>query len=265
MSSDAKTKDPQFFTLEKNLPELKKMYDSYRTTREYELAFSKKVPLVSICVSTYNRCDLLIDRCLKSLMNQSYTNLEIIIVGDHCTDETEYRLSKITDSRIRFRNLPQRGPYPKPGRPRWLVAGTIPTNFALEISSGDFIAHLDDDDQATPDRIEKLLEAAITRKADFLSHSFLAQYPDGTWDVLGTPQIQLGQITTGSIFYHNFFKNIPWDLYAFRMDEPGDWNRIRKILYLKPNTHFINNVLTIHFSESQSVFLKQYSETFLPS
>src|SRR5205807_3935973 len=100
------------------------LYHKARVTADYKSAFSGREPLVSICVATMNRSDLLIERCLTSLVNQSYRNIQIIVVGDHCTDDTGSRIAQLRDDRISFHNLPSRGPYPPPGIDRWRVAGT---------------------------------------------------------------------------------------------------------------------------------------------
>src|SRR5262249_1151961 len=44
-------------------------------------------PLVSVCVATYNRAGLLTERCLPSVLGQTYRRFELIVVGDGCTDE----------------------------------------------------------------------------------------------------------------------------------------------------------------------------------
>ena len=56
------------------------LYDSFQNARrseEYQRIFKQDEPLVSICVATYNRCELLVDRCVNSILNQDYHNLEI--------------------------------------------------------------------------------------------------------------------------------------------------------------------------------------------
>src|SRR5215469_9757487 len=67
-------------------------FHAIRASPEYQAAFTEPNPLVSICVTTANRPDLLINRSLRSLQEQTYRNLQIIVVGDHCIDDTERRV-----------------------------------------------------------------------------------------------------------------------------------------------------------------------------
>src|SRR5205085_1189814 len=148
--------------------------------------------------------------------------------------DTMQRLAALGDSRIQFVNLPERGPYPRPGTDRWCVAGTNAGNLALSLCEGQFITHLDDDDRMVPHRIETLVAAARRDRADFLWHSFWYEHRGGTWTRVGKEPLEHGQVTSGSIFYHRYFARLPWDVHAYRMEEPGDWNRIRKIRLLRP-------------------------------
>ena len=239
-------------------------YHILRSEKEYLAAFEKPEPLVSVCVATTNRVDILLRRAIFSLQNQTYKNLQIVVVGDACTDDTAQRLSALGDARITFVNLPERGPYPRPGVDRWRVAGSNAVNHALSLCNGDFVTHLDDDDMATTDRISSLVAAAKGARADFLWHPFWSENDKGTWDLLGDGRFELGNMTTGSIFYHNYFKRFLWDVYAYRLNEPGDWNRLRKIKLLRPRLHFVPVPLMYHFKEnSQRAFVARTGERFL--
>jgi hypothetical protein len=240
-------------------------FHAARTSADYMRAFTDTAPLVSVCICTMNRAELLTERCLRSLREQTYRNLQIVVVGDHCTDDTQSRIAGLRDDRIAFVNLPRRGPYPPPGRDRWCVAGTNAVNEALVRCEGAFVMHLDDDDRAVPERVETLLRAAQEHRADLCWHPFWSEQPDGTWTLLGNGAFELGQITTGSIFYHRALTRIPWDVHAYRLGEPGDWNRLRKIRVLRPQLHFVNTPLLYHHREqNQSPFEAQDGETFLP-
>jgi len=145
-----------------------------------------------------------------------------------------------------------------------MVAGTNAINAAMSMCEGQFVTHLDDDDAATVDRIETLVNAAQQHKADFCWHPFWCENRDGSWYRLGDGRFELGQITTGSIFYHHYFTKFPWDVFAYRTREPGDWNRLRKIRALRPNLHFVDRPLMFHYSEgSQQPFAPRDGEMFV--
>ena len=126
-------------------------------------------------------------------------------------------------------------------------------NCALALSEGLFVTHLDDDDEAMPDRIEVLVATAQEHRADFLWHRFLLEGEDGSWSEYGDSKLQLGGVTTGSIFYHRYLASIPWDVHAYRLGEPGDWNRICKIKVLRPRIHFVKRPLMRHFRQQTQI------------
>jgi len=139
-------------------------------------AKSEKDPLVSVCVPTYNRGKLLIERAVTSVLSQTYTNFELIVVGDHCTDNTVELISKIKDPRLRFYNLPNRKRnYPETVENHWLVGGAVPANKAMELARGQWIARVDDDDTWSPDHIEVLLRCAQENQFEFVSGLYVEE------------------------------------------------------------------------------------------
>ena len=220
-----------------------------RETPEYRAVFDKPEPLVSICIATYNRAALLRERALRSCLNQTYRNIEIIVVGDACTDETEKMMAEVTDPRVRFVNLKQRGKYPDDPNLRWMVAGTAPVNHALSMTRGDFITHLDDDDEHAPERVELLLRALVEQRGDLIFHPFRFETPDGTWQVNQAKSFRYVSATTSSIFYHQYFRSQTWDPHAYRYREPGDWNRLRKIRFMGARIMRDPRILLTHYRE----------------
>jgi len=119
-------------------------------------------PLVSILVPTHNR-KWLLPRTLQSLINQSYKNIEIVLVND-AGEDVEEVVVKLNDSRIKyFQNEKNLG-----------LAGT--RNIALKNSHGDYICLLDDDDIYLQYAIEfrmhmmKKLGAEIVYTRSLLDH-----------------------------------------------------------------------------------------------
>lgn len=133
-------------------------------------------PLVSVCVPTYNRGELLIQRAVSSVLSQTYSNIELIVVGDHCTDNTAELISRIKDPRLRFYNLPYRKRnYPQTVENHWFVGGAVPANKAMELARGQWIARVDDDDTWTPDHIEVLLRFAQENQHEFVSALYVEE------------------------------------------------------------------------------------------
>lgn len=100
--------------------------------------------LISVVVPTYNRSEL-IKRTIDSVLAQTYTNFELIIVDDASTDNTEDIVNEYHDDRIKFIKLNENS------------KGTKPRNMGIKESKGDYIALLDSDDEWLPNKLESQL------------------------------------------------------------------------------------------------------------
>lgn len=92
-----------------------------------------KSPLFSIVVPTYNRAHLL-EETIRSVLFQSYSDWELIIVDDGSTDQTRALVESFRDPRIQFHAFAHSANY------------AIVRNRGLKLCSGDLIAFLDSDD-----------------------------------------------------------------------------------------------------------------------
>lgn len=102
--------------------------------------------LISVLIPTYN-VEAFVEEAISSICNQTYTNLEIIIIDDCSTDLTYSILQRLAenDSRIKlFRNSSNKK-----------IAATL--NEAFQHSTGDYIARMDGDDVSVPSRLEQQL------------------------------------------------------------------------------------------------------------
>ncbi|MDP9182664.1 MAG: glycosyltransferase family 2 protein [Actinomycetota bacterium] len=202
-------------------------------------------PLVTVRIATYNRGPLIVERAIRSALAQTYSNLEVLVVGDHCDDATAAAVLSVTDARVRFVNLPARGLYPTDPKARWMVAGTEPMNAALYLARGHWIAPCDDDDEFEDDHVERLLNHALEHRLEHV-WSRAAMLEDGRWRVTSGPPLRLGQISHGSVLYTaglRFFKHSDT---CWRIPEPGDWNLWRRMAAAGVRMGFLDHLTYYH-------------------
>ena len=249
---------------EATLEHFRREFDLSRMTRQYNDAYKKKKPLVTVCITTSDRAHLLRERALTSMLRQTYRNLQVVVVGDACEDDTMRIVRGLRDRRFSFINLSMRGPYPRPGRNRHYVAGTYPANKALECVRGEFVTHIDEDDTFADDRIEILVETIQRLTADIVFHPFWWENEDGSLRVLGNGSFEFSQTGTSMVLYHRWLACIPWDVRAYLKGEPGDWNRFRKFKALGARISYVPQPLTWHWRfPERGEFVAKAGETYL--
>jgi len=206
-------------------------------------------PLISVLMPTYNRAELLRERSVASVLRQTYSRFEMVIVGDACTDHTEALLRDAGDPRIRFYNLPARGTYPEDPYLRWLVAGSAPANEALRLARGRWIAWLDDDDEFSADHLEALLAACLDRRWEFAYGVMDMEVESGTWRRAGSYPPECGRICNASVLCGAHLRFLRYDLNAWRLDEPNDWNLWKRMWGAGVRMGFVDRVVGRHFLE----------------
>lgn len=194
----------------------------YRLTEKPKLAYLRLThepclqnnPLVSVIVPTHNRRELLIQRCLRSILSQTYKNLEIIIVAHGCTDGTNLAVAKlwVWDKRIKFISIPREQTYPLSVENHWKAGRVIPSNIGLANCSGEWIANLDDDDEWYPDAVERLLKFARGNNYEFVSACSVNQDgPIAPYDLDG---VKVGGI--GTWLYRSYLKSFRFNPNCWR-------------------------------------------------
>lgn len=133
---------------------------------EIQIKYDPKFPLVSICIPVYN-AEKWLNETLYSAINQTYRNIEIIIVDDGSSD----RSWKIIENyRERYPNIIKTHKQENKG-------ACAARNKALELSKGDYIQWLDADDILANEKIEKQLSAIdFIKKTDVLLSSSFAKF-----------------------------------------------------------------------------------------
>ncbi len=102
-------------------------------------------PLVSIVTATYNASHLL-RFAIKSVLQSTMPDWELIVVGDHCTDDTEQLVAEFDDPRIRFYNLEENS-----------GQQATPNNCGVTMARGQYLCFLNQDDMFLQHHLETMV------------------------------------------------------------------------------------------------------------
>ena len=129
--------------------------------------------MISVIVPVYN-VEKYLRQCLDSVINQTYSDLEILIVDDGSTDSSGAICDEYTakDNRMKVYHTENHG----------LSAAR---NYALDKSHGDYIAFLDSDDWLEKTAMEQFITIAETTSADIVACRFFQEYVDKTIELGG--------------------------------------------------------------------------------
>ncbi|HKZ15146.1 MAG TPA: glycosyltransferase family 2 protein [Solirubrobacterales bacterium] len=202
-----------------------------RRSEEYELAFTEAEPLVSVVIPTYNRHQLLGDRCLPALLGQNYQNLEVIVSGDRAVDEIEAVVRDCGDPRVRYINRAVNGPYPDDPQRAWMMRGTPPMNDGVAVAKGRWISIVCDDDEVTLTHAERLVAAAQEQRLEMPYGRLRIRFDDGgelDWENDFPPSY--GHFTLQLAIYHAGLRFFQYEPTAMLYGEPNDWSLLRRLI-----------------------------------
>lgn len=125
--------------------------------------------LISVIIPVYNVDKDILDRCINSIINQTYKNLEIIMIDDGSVEQCARECDSLaaTDSRIVLIHQENKG-----------ISGA--TNAGINIARGDFIGFSDCDDYMEPEMYEVLYRNLIDNDVDISMAGYRTVYPDGS-------------------------------------------------------------------------------------
>lgn len=142
-------------------------------------------PLVSIIVPVYNG-ERAIERCLRSIQNQSYANTEIIVVDDGSTDHTKKVIEKYAASDKRFRVIRQENKGVSESR-----------NVGMKAAKGEYFQFVDGDDWLVKTATEEFVRTALTYDCDMVISDY--------YRVCGKRIFEKGSISGGPVITRSRF------------------------------------------------------------
>lgn len=205
-----------------------------------------KYPLISVIVPVYN-VERYLDYCIQSIINQTYSNLEIILVDDGSEDTSGIKCDVFgLDDRIKVFHQKNQGP----GAAR---------NRGISKANGDYITFVDSDDYLHKDYIRILYEGlgcnrtelsicGVKKVIDSNANISETRVPVSTYKVLNSYELQYkalsGEIplySVGKLFRRELFKSITFPLCRSYEDLLPIWHAIvscKKASYVSDSLYF---------------------------
>lgn len=162
-------------------------------------------PLISVIIPAYNIEDY-IERCLKSVCEQTYTNLEIIVVDDGSGDRTGEIIDRIAKEDTRIIPIHKKN-----------AGVSAARNTGLDRATGDYIGFVDGDDIIEEDMYEFLLNNALKYDADISHCGYQMVFPNRVDYYYNTGEIRIQDKYQGV-----------YDLIKADKVEPGLGNKLYK-------------------------------------
>ncbi len=151
----------------------------------------QSLPLISIIVPVY-RTEQYLRQCVDSLLAQTYTHIEIILVDDGSPDRSGEICEEYADKDSRVKVIHQENGGLSAAR-----------NTGLNHISGEYVMFVDSDDWISPDNCEKAVAVALERNVDVVIWSYRREYPDKSLDRHIFPE---NQAFTGEAYRRLFLK-----------------------------------------------------------
>ena len=202
--------------------------------------------LISIITPNYN-CERFISQTIESVLAQSYTNWEMIIVDD-CSTDKSYQIALDyagKDSRIKvLRNEKNSG-------------AAVSRNNALDVAKGDYIAFLDSDDLWEPQKLEKQISFMLENSCDFCytRYDLINENNEGTGKIARIPN----RLSYSKLLHHDFIGcltaiyrfDIAREIRSFNIKNNNDYGLFLQVVKNAKNPCGLQNVLA-HYRIRQS-------------
>jgi glycosyltransferase involved in cell wall biosynthesis len=131
-----------------------------------------------------------------------------------------------------------------------MVAGVFPVNKGLELASGQWIAHLDDDDEFSEEHLELLLKHTLEHDYEMVYGIIQTEIEPGKWTKVGSYPPEEGKICRLSALYDAKLRFFKYNPNSWKYGEPADWNLWRRMKEAGVKIGFVDKVVGKHYLES---------------
>jgi len=217
-----------------------------------------KDELITVIIPTYNRADKL-KSTIKSVLNQTYSNFELIIVDDGSKDNTNEVIETFNDNRIKYIQQEHSG------------LPAVARNTGLKNANGKYIAFLDSDDIWFPNKLTRQIEI-FKQKKDLLLIATNAIVFNNKLNNIGNTNIQKnGYVSYDQLLDFNIivnstvlFKRLIIDKIGYLDDNPlavgiEDFDYWLRILEYRNNSIFITKEILCYYRAEETSLISSIS------
>ncbi|MEH2023499.1 glycosyltransferase [Nostoc sp.] len=154
---------------------------------------SKKLPKISVIIPAYNS-ENTIKHTIQSVLNQTFSDLELIVINDGSQDSTLEVVTQIQDSRIKVFSYSNAG-------------GNVSRNRGLHRAVGEFVSFLDADDLWTPDKLQSQLKALQENVTAKVAYSWTDYINANGQFILSGKRINVNENVYEKLLLNNFLEN----------------------------------------------------------
>lgn len=214
-------------------------------------------PLISIVIPVYN-VEKYLEHCLSSIRNQSYENIEVIIINDGSTDDSDNIIDKFVTQDKRFNKIIQKN--------RGVGAAR---NKGIEFCKGQYIAFIDSDDYIHKDFIKELYGNINANDSDIAICDYYGVFDEGNSikyqkDWIINDSVVNSKEAIISLFFLNNMSIVPWNkLYKKRLFEGNnnpfplgvkneDVEGIFRIFYRANKVSYVNQAFYYYLQRENS-------------
>ena len=181
---------------------------------------------VSIIIPTYDRAKTICDS-VRSVLEQTYNNIEVIVIDDCSTDNTKDLLLARFETYTNFTYYKLKNN----------SGACVARNFGIQLAKGEIVGFLDSDDVLKKNKIEKQVDFLLKNNAQLCASSFTRIFRDGKTTVVSVPSdvrenvlnnlLYCNFITTGTLIGYKYcFEKVEFDESLPRYQ---DWDLVLRL------------------------------------
>lgn len=155
-------------------------------------------PLVSVIIPVYNN-EIYLEACIYSVVNQTYKNLEVIVINDGSTDNSLSIINNCSDPRIVVIDKSNEGTF-------------LARKTGLDRATGKYVQYLDSDDTLIEDAIERLVAKAEETDADIIAAPFFFCHMDKRPEL--SVKLRFEELSGIEYFREMLIENAYWSVWS---------------------------------------------------